>query len=116
LSFWILLLCVAVFLIVCGYGAFIGVNKANLHLAFLGGLSGFAATAIGAAAAIALRDIAARTQDIMLGFAAGMMLAASSFSLILPGIGSTGPLRKPIARSMRCCCGIGIGRSADGRP
>lgn len=86
LSFWILLLCVAVFLVICGYGAFVGANKANLHFAFLGGLSGFAATAIGAAAAIVLRHIAARTQDIMLGFAAGMMLAASSFSLILPGI------------------------------
>lgn len=49
-------------------------------------MSGFAATAMGAVVAIALRDIAARTQDVMLGFAAGMMLAASSFSLILPGI------------------------------
>jgi ZIP family zinc transporter len=41
---------------------------------------------LGAIVAIILRDIASRTQDIMLGFAAGMMLAASSFSLILPGI------------------------------
>ncbi|TFY87935.1 ZIP family metal transporter [Pseudomonas kairouanensis] len=110
LSFWILLLCVAVFLIVCGYGAFIGVNKANLHLAFLGGLSGFAATAIGAAAAIALRDIAARTQDIMLGFAAGMMLAASSFSLILPGIEAAQAL---CANQLLAACvvvaGLGLG-------
>jgi ZIP family zinc transporter len=72
--------------LISGYGAFVGANKANLYFAFLGGLSGFAATALGAVAAIALRNIAARTQDIMLGFAAGMMLAASSFSLILPGI------------------------------
>lgn len=86
LSFWVLLLCVAVFLVLSGYGAVVGVNKANLYFAFLGGLSGFAATALGAIAAIALRDIATRTQDTMLGFAAGMMLAASSFSLILPGI------------------------------
>lgn len=85
-AFWLALACVAVLLMVSGYGAFVGANKANLYFAFLGGLSGFGATALGAVVAIALRDIAARTQDIMLGFAAGMMLAASSFSLILPGI------------------------------
>jgi ZIP family zinc transporter len=84
--FWLVLACVMVVLMISGYGAFVGGNKDNLRLAFLGGLSGFAATAVGAVVAIALRDIASRTQDIMLGFAAGMMLAASSFSLILPGI------------------------------
>ncbi|VVO75427.1 ZIP family metal transporter [Pseudomonas fluorescens] len=84
--FWLVLACVMAVLMISGYGAFVGANKDNLRFAFLGGLSGFAATAVGAVVAIALRDIAARTQDIMLGFAAGMMLAASSFSLILPGI------------------------------
>ncbi|WP_454564974.1 ZIP family metal transporter [Pseudomonas sp. AIG] len=85
-AFWSILIGVTLFLLISGYGAFVGVNKQNLHFAFLGGMSGFAATAMGAVVAIALRDIAARTQDIMLGFAAGMMMAASSFSLILPGI------------------------------
>lgn len=61
-------------------------DKNHLRYAVLGGASGFVATAAGAIAAILLRDIGARTQDVMLGFAAGMMLAASSFSLILPGI------------------------------
>ena len=84
--FWLVLGCTTVLLLLSGYGAFVGANKDNLKFAFLGGVSGFAATAVGAVAAIALRDITARTQDIMLGFAAGMMLAASSFSLILPGI------------------------------
>ncbi|MEB2514191.1 ZIP family metal transporter [Pseudomonas sp. YuFO20] len=84
--FWLALLSVMIVLMVSGYGAFASANKDNLRFAFLGGLSGFAATAVGAVVALALRDIAARTQDIMLGFAAGMMLAASSFSLILPGI------------------------------
>lgn len=86
LVFWSVLICVTVSLVVSGYIGFIGANKDNLRFAFLGGLSGFAATAVGAVIAIALRDIAARTQDVMLGFAAGMMLAASSFSLILPGL------------------------------
>ncbi|MCP1513733.1 ZIP family zinc transporter [Pseudomonas rhodesiae] len=73
-------------LLISGYSAMVGAEKENLRLAALGGLSGFGATALGALVAIVLRDIASRTQDIMLGFAAGMMLAASSFSLILPGI------------------------------
>lgn len=84
--FWSTLVGVTVLLLISGYSAFIGANRVNLHYAFLGGLSGFGATALGAVVAVVLRDIAARTQDIMLGFAAGMMLAASSFSLILPAI------------------------------
>jgi ZIP family zinc transporter len=84
--FWCVLASITVLLMISGYGAFIGASREFLHLAFLGGLAGFAATAAGATAAIILRGIASRTQDIMLGFAAGMMLAASSFSLILPGI------------------------------
>jgi len=84
--FWSTLVGITVLLLISGYSAFTGVNRANLQYAFLGGVSGFAATALGAVVAVVLRDIAARTQDIMLGFAAGMMLAASSFSLILPGI------------------------------
>jgi ZIP family zinc transporter len=84
--FWCVLASVVALLIISGYGAFVSARRDYLHLAFLGGLAGFAATALGAIVAIVLRDIASRTQDIMLGFAAGMMLAASSFSLILPGI------------------------------
>ncbi len=66
--------------------AFDAQNTERLRYALYGGGAGFAATAFGALLAIVLRDIAQRTQDIMLGFAAGMMLAASSFSLILPGL------------------------------
>jgi ZIP family zinc transporter len=36
------------FLLISGYGAFVGANKQNLHFAFLGGMSGFVATAMGA--------------------------------------------------------------------
>jgi ZIP family zinc transporter len=86
LLFWSTLVGVSLLLLVSGYNAFAGANRVNLHYALLGGLAGFGATALGAVAAIVLRDIRARTQDIMLGFAAGMMLAASSFSLLLPGI------------------------------
>ena len=57
-----------------------------LRLAVLGGLAGFAATAVGALAGVTLRQLSQRAEDSLLGFAAGMMLAASSFSLILPGL------------------------------
>jgi len=66
--------------------AFHSNEAGNVRNAFLGGTAGFAATAVGAFLAIGLRDISVRTQDSMLGFAAGMMLAASAFSLILPGL------------------------------
>lgn len=64
----------------------LGKAPPNLHYALLGGAAGFAATAAGALPALFLRTLAQRLADILLGFAAGMMLAASSFSLILPGL------------------------------
>ena len=68
------------------YHGLTGAQRSYIRYAFAGGMAGFAATAVGALAALGLRTIHARTQDIMLGFAAGMMLAASAFSLILPGL------------------------------
>ena len=64
----------------------VGEADAALRLGLLGGLAGFAATAVGALPALLLRGLSSRTEDTMLGLAAGMMLAASSFSLILPGL------------------------------
>ncbi|WP_431034769.1 ZIP family metal transporter [Pseudomonas yamanorum] len=84
--FWASTIGVTLLLLVSGYAAIVGADETHFRFALLGGLSGFGATALGAVAAIALRSISSRNQDIMLGFAAGMMLAASSFSLILPGI------------------------------
>jgi len=82
----LVLLVVLGLVIASGYNAIYGANQANLHYALLGGTAGFAATALGAVLAVALREVSQRAQDVMLGFAAGMMLAASSFSLILPGL------------------------------
>jgi ZIP family zinc transporter len=58
----------------------------GLRLAMLGGAAGFAATALGALPALGLRRLPQRLEDSMLGFAAGTMLAASAFSLLLPGL------------------------------
>lgn len=68
------------------YNAFSIGADTRLRHALLGGFSGFAATALGAFVAVALRGISERVEDSLLGFAAGMMLAASCFSLILPGL------------------------------
>ncbi|MDT3705590.1 MAG: ZIP family metal transporter [Thiobacillus sp.] len=44
------------------------------------------ATALGALPALFIRRISPRSEDVMLGFGAGVMAAASCFSLILPGV------------------------------
>ena len=46
----------------------------------------YAVTAAGAAGVFLARDISRRTLDIMLGFASGVMIAASFFSLLAPSI------------------------------
>ena len=61
-----------------------GTAPDNLRLAMLGGAAGFATTALGALPAMFLRGLPQRLEDSLLGLAAGMMLAASAFSLLLP--------------------------------
>ncbi|MCE9951129.1 ZIP family metal transporter, partial [Aeromonas allosaccharophila] len=53
----------------------------GVRYGLIGGAAGFAATAIGALPALFLRAVPQKVEDTMLGFAAGMMLAASAFSL-----------------------------------
>lgn len=57
-----------------------------MQYAVAGGLAGFAGTALGAVPALVLKRLPAYVEDTMLGFSAGMMMAASAFSLILPGL------------------------------
>lgn len=57
-----------------------------LRYALLGGLAGFATTTLGALPALFLSRIPQKLEDSLLGMAAGMMLAASAFSLLLPGL------------------------------
>jgi ZIP family zinc transporter len=61
----------------------------------LGTLASFLAglmTVVGAIPALFGRDVSRRSQDVLLGFAAGVMLAASFFSLIVPAIEAAGAL------------------------
>ena len=54
--------------------------------AFVAGLFTWLLTAFGASAVLLKRDISQRLMDGLLGMAAGIMLAASFFSLLLPAI------------------------------
>jgi len=68
------------------FNALLHADPKHTWYAAVGGTGGFVATAFGALIALALRDISSKVQDVMLGFAGGMMLAASTFSLLLPGL------------------------------
>jgi ZIP family zinc transporter len=63
-----------------------GEGSAGVRYALIGGAAGFATTALGALPALVLRGMPQRVEDTLLGLAAGMMLAASAFSLLLPGL------------------------------
>lgn len=68
------------------YHALTGEQQLNGQYALTGGSIAFGATALGALPALFIRNIPQKLSDCMLGFAAGMMLAASAFSLLLPGV------------------------------
>jgi ZIP family zinc transporter len=57
-----------------------------LELALWGGFAGFVGTSLGALPALCLRRISSKVEDTLLGFAAGMMLAACAFSLLMPAL------------------------------
>lgn len=71
-----------------GYGAWRYFSIHNLPVAYalIGGSVAAVATGIGTLPLLVTRTLSVRAQDTMLGFAAGIMLAACSFSLIIPGI------------------------------
>ncbi|AUN94114.1 ZIP family metal transporter [Pseudazoarcus pumilus] len=62
-----------------------GTLPAGVRHAIAGGTMAAAATALGALPVLVMRNIAVGTQGALLGFGAGVMLAASVFSLLLPG-------------------------------
>lgn len=62
-----------------------------IALGVLGSLLAGAATGLGVLPVLFLRLPGPRLQDMLLGFAAGVMLGASFFSLILPGLEEAAP-------------------------
>ena len=57
-----------------------------IRIGFLASLVAGLATGAGALPVLFTREVSDRTLDIMLGFAAGVMLAATAFSLLIPAI------------------------------
>lgn len=60
--------------------------SSTLYLGLLGSLVAGFGTGLGALPILFLRNVSQATQGILLGFGAGVMLAATSFSLVIPGI------------------------------
>lgn len=60
--------------------------QSNLYLGLIGSTLAGLATGAGALPILFIKRISQNTQGVMLGFGAGVMLAATSFSLILPGL------------------------------
>ena len=58
----------------------------QLYLALHGGMLCALGTALGALPVLLVRSMPARIADAMLGFGAGVMLAATAFSLLLPAL------------------------------
>ncbi len=58
----------------------------NLQMAFIGAGVTFFATWFGALPAIFIKTISEKTKDLFLGISAGVMLAATAFSLIEPSV------------------------------
>lgn len=73
-------------------------------------VGGTLATALGASLVFLVRDLSPRTSNAMLAFAAGVMLAATVFSLLLPGLEAAAPIVGagfPAAVSMVIALGLG---------
>ncbi len=58
----------------------------NWQLIFLGSAVTACATTLGALPALWLRHLSERANNVLMGFSAGVMLSASSFSLIVPAL------------------------------
>jgi len=83
--------------------------------AFLGSSFGWFMTALGAAAVFTRRDVSKKTLDAMLGFAAGVMIAASYWSLLAPAIEMSegGPLPAWVPAAIGFLLGGGFLRLID---
>jgi ZIP family zinc transporter len=58
----------------------------NMRAALLGGCTAAAATALGTLPVLLSQNFSKRTYDCFLGFGAGVMLGATSFSLVIPAL------------------------------
>lgn len=85
-------------------------TEATRGAVLAGGVAALA-TALGALPALLVPRVAPRTEDVLLGFGAGVMLAAAAFSLIVPSIAAAQPLlggRLPASlfAALALACGV----------
>lgn len=69
----------------------LNMSEQIIWLGFVASLVAGLATGAGALPVLFTRKVSDRLLDVMLGFSAGVMLAATSFSLIVPAIDLSGP-------------------------
>ncbi|UGQ49043.1 ZIP family metal transporter [Massilia endophytica] len=83
---------------------------AKIHGALLGGATAALATALGTLPVLLSQKFSQRTYDGFLGFGAGVMLAATAFSLVVPAIAaSKGRGAGPFEASLTVGAGILLG-------
>ena len=66
-------------------------------------------TGVGALPVLFGRTLTRRTRDALLGFAAGVMISASFFSLILPGIEEAGTRMSELSAAFLAAAGVALG-------
>ncbi|VCU69744.1 Zinc transporter ZupT [Pigmentiphaga humi] len=64
----------------------LGAGTPHVEQALTGGLVAAVATALGTVPVLFSQTLSQKVQDTMFGFGAGVMLAASAFSLVVPGL------------------------------
>lgn len=85
----------------------------GLRQAMRDGLVCAGATALGALPVLAIRNIPQRLADCLMGFGAGVMLAATAFSLIVPGLQAAkdqgfGGINAGLVIGAGVCLGVGM--------
>lgn len=93
-----------------GWSAHADAALMPLQMALAATLATAAATGVGAIPVLFVRRIPARLNDAMLGFSAGVMLAASVFSLILPALASGAEMTgSKVAGGLITAAGLAMG-------
>jgi ZIP family zinc transporter len=88
-------------------------TQSVVMMGLIGSLLAGLCTSIGAIPALVYGRPGERTETMMLGFAAGVMLAASIFSLIIPGLTAAGEVfESKTAPALLAVCGILMGGAA----
>ncbi len=83
---------------------------APLYQALVGGLVCALGTALGAVPVLLIRSMPARVADALLGFGAGVMLAATAFSLLLPALEAVEASgRSPLYAALLVSFGMALG-------